>query len=220
MRKLKIFLNNLIRKIMTTLINFLIVVLDLPRKWNEKKATARAIIEACANFSLITFPAGLIAAAQTALSDFEIAQDEMSKRTVGNKAKRDKAWITLYILLKQLKNAVQDAVDGNPADGEVYITSCQLKSKVITVRQRQKDAVCNASIEGSVIITGEILEKTKLHGWRISKDGITFSDLDVTIQATKLVTGLNVGEYYYFQHRCLDKNNQGNWGQILKILVI
>jgi hypothetical protein len=197
-----------------------IAVLMLSNSFNKRGDEVQAILTACLSNAFVTWPINLLADTQAKLDVFRTAQSNMLARTVGNKAIRDAAWDTVYVLVCKIKNTVQDAADANSLQAEAIITNSGMKIKRQSVRQKQNDEARNGASSGTVIVFGKIEKDTTSHEWQISTDGINFTMLPYTIGASTMVTGLTPATRMYFRHRCVIKNVPGLWGPILDIVII
>ncbi len=54
----------------------------------------------------------------------------------------------------------------------------------------------------------------------MSVDQLSWTDLPDTIKSNTKVSGLTPGQTYYFKQRAITKAGEGNWSQIVLIMVI
>ena len=73
------------------------------------------------------------------------------------------------------------------------------------------------------MVTAELVAKPAGHRasyeWQVSTDQKTWTLLPVTLQSKTLVSALTAGTLYYFRVRPVTKTGEGNWSQVVSLLV-
>jgi hypothetical protein len=137
-------------------------------------------------------------------------------QTVG-KATRDADDKAARTALKVLASSVQTMATADPDNAEKIITEAGFDVKKIPIHQKQKNTVIDGPESGSVIIFGE---GRGAHNFRMSLDGVSWTNLIGSKDSRKIQRGLVVGKTYYFQTmKALSNGEEGEWSQTLDIVV-
>jgi hypothetical protein len=153
-----------------------------------------------ANIALTTSQAGYKAKPQTVTRATRDADDKAAR-----------------LALKVLANSVQTMATADPANAEKIITDAGFDVKIIPIKQKQKNTVIDGPESGSVIIFGE---GRGAHNFRMSLDGVSWTNLIGNKDSRKIQRGLVVGKSYYFQTmKALSNGEEGEWSQTLDIVV-
>jgi hypothetical protein len=140
-----------------------------------------------------------------------------SKPPSVSKAQRDSDKATVVTDIRLIAGKVQEMADEDPENAETIISEAGFGVKKIPIRQKQKCTVTDGPEKGSVVITGE---GRGAHNFRISTDGVTWTNLLASSNSRKIEKNLTVGKLYYFQSaKALKNGEEGQWSQSVSIVV-
>lgn len=201
-----------------------IAVLKLQRSIPKLISQARKIVMAMtgnSNFTA-TFPANIpsLNVINADINALETAQTITATKSLGTIEARD---VKLEILTKDLRallSYVQSVADNNLPNAATIIKSAGMDVKGFSGYNKQNFEVTHGKVSGSIILNAKCIDKRSSYEWQISSDGITWNNLPTTLQSKTSVSNLTLGETYYFRTNHITKDGEGNWSQILSIIVI
>jgi hypothetical protein len=91
--------------------------------------------------------------------------------------------------------------------------------KAVTVHPKQALVAKHGSVAGSALLVAKSAGHRASYEWQFSTDQKTWTLLPVTLQAKTEVTGLASGTAYSFRMRPVTKAGEGNWTQVVSLLV-
>jgi len=126
---------------------------------------------------------------------------------------RDIAVTELQNDIRELIRLVQKKADETKDELEkvVVIKSCGMQIKKTGGRTRQVFSAENDLAQGGVILRASSGGRRATHQWEYSLNKVNWVTLPATWQATTRVMGLTPGAKYYFRHRLLTTDGEGNW---------
>lgn len=145
----------------------------------------------------------------------ELTQKQTAVKSGGRGAAhlRDMAVTDVQNDIRELIRLVQKKADEtkNELEKVVVIKSCGMQIKKTGGRTRQVFTAENDLAYGGVILRAAGAGKRDSHQWEYSQNKVNWVRLPSTVQATTRVAGLTAGAKYYFRHRLLTKEGEGNW---------
>jgi hypothetical protein len=164
--------------------------------------------------------APFVAAINTAYTALNTAETAVKARTQGTVAARNVAKGNLVTALHSGKSYVQGKADANPAHGQAIIESSGLAVRKTTIRQKAVFAAKPGAVSGTVKLTAKVVARRSSYEWDWSADGgKTWTSLPATLQAKTTVVNLPVGANASFRFRAVTKEGEGDWSQIVTLLV-
>jgi len=175
--------------------------LNEPKSYTKKGVFALGIINACSGNPLIPILPATILTYLADLALFNTAQSNMALRTIGLAEIRDNAWIVVQHHLKVLMAVAQANSDANTLNGITIIQSGLFKVKMVPGKQNKIfRAIVNTGISGTIILKAAEIQRTSLHIWEQSLDGINWTRIDKTRAVKITVEGLKPVSKMWFRH--------------------
>ena len=197
-----------------------VAVLKLPTKVAGLGASAQQIVTCMTNNANFATPVPSLATVTAANSDFQTAEAAALARTKGAAATRNAKRKTLVQLLEQLMTYVQTVADASVADGEGIILSAGMAVRKTAVHPPRVFNAEQGAVSGSVKLIAAAAAKRASYNWQYSVDGgKTWVTMLSTLQAKTTVAGLPVGTTVQFRYQALTKTGEGNWSQVVSLLV-
>lgn len=193
------------------------------RKIHDFIAKMRGIsLNMANNVALFPTPNPSLATFNTNIDALEAAETATETRTRGSVEARNNAYDLVLDNVHNLLNYVQDLAD-NAADVDdalELIVKSGFDVKNLGVRVKPDFEARNGKISGSVELIAKSLGVRTAYEWQKSSDQTTWTGLPTTLQAKTVVSGLTTGATVYFRGRPVTKDGEGNWSQIVAIIVI
>ncbi len=164
--------------------------------------------------------AAIVAAINTGYTTLNTTETAVKARTQGTVAVRDVAKANLLTSLHAGKSYVQSKADANLPQGQAIIESSSLAVRKTTIRQKAVFAAKAGAVSGSVDLTAKVVARRSSYEWDWSADGgKTWTTLPSTLQAKTTVPNLPVGTNASFRFRAVTKAGEGDWSQIVTLLI-
>jgi len=123
-------------------------------------------------------------------------------------------------LLEQLKTYVQTVADASASDSEGIIQSAGMAVRKTAVRAPRVFNAVQGDVSGSVKLVTASAGHRAAYNWQYSLDGgKTWVVIPSTLQAKTTVAGLTAGTTVEFRYQALTKTGEGNWSQVVSLLV-
>ena len=197
-----------------------VAVLKLPTKVAGLAANAQQIVTTMTGNAAFPSPAPALATVTTAINDFQTAEAAALARTKGAAATRNAKRKALVQLLEQLKTYVQTVADASVADGEGIILSAGMAVRKTAIHPPRVFSAEQGDVSGSVKLIASAAAKRASYNWQYSIDGgKTWVAMPGTLQAKTTVAGLTAGTTVQFRYQALTKDGEGNWSQVVSLLV-
>ncbi len=104
--------------------------------------------------------------------------------------------------------------------GQAIIESSSLTVRKSSIRQKAVFAAKPGAVSGTVDLTAKVVARRASYEWDWSADGgKTWTTLPSTLQAKTTVPNLPVGTTASFRFRAVTKAGQGDWSQIVTLLI-
>jgi len=173
------------------------------------------------NVAIFTTPNPDLATFDANIDALEAAEAATETRTRGSVQARDQAYDLMLDNVHSELNYVQDladaAADVDDALEVIALSGFDLKNH--GVRVKPDFEAKNTELSGTVELAAKALGPRTAYEWFMSTDQTTWTELPTTMQAKTTVSGLTPGSIVYFKERGVTKEGEGNWSQIVVILV-
>jgi hypothetical protein len=171
----------------------------------------------------LMFPAPLpiVADITKHTDDLEEAQAKALTRVVGSTAERDIKYDQVVDDVNHWLGYVQGLAD-NTNDEAIAISIIETSGfdlKKRGVRVKAPIAVKQGDVSGSVKLVARAQGRAG-YQWQKSLDGLAFENLPATLQAKTTVEGFAPGTAAYFRYRPITKAGEGNWSNVVSLIVI
>ncbi len=181
---------------------------------------AQAFASALTNNPFFPDAAAIVAAIVAAVTALTAAETLAKTRVQGAVAARNVARTNLKTALHAAKSYVQLKGDANPAQAQAIIESASLTVRKTVVRQKFAFAAKPGAVSGTAILTAKVTSSRAAYEWDWSADGgKTWTTLPVTMQAKTTVPNLPVGTVASFRVRPVTKTGEGDWSQVVTLLI-
>ena len=201
-------------------INRAIVTLKLPKKVPDLIKFAQAMVTAMTGNANFPTPEPALAPITSATNDLATAETATQARTHGAAATRNAKLATLVQLLEQLKAYIQKCADANPENGAAVIQSAGVSVKKAAVRAPRTFEAKPGAVSGSVKLVAKSAAHRASYEWQYSTDGgKTWQSAPVTLQAKTTISGLAPGATVTFRYRGVTKTGEGDWSQLVTLIV-
>ena len=196
-----------------------LAVLKLPNKVAGLGPYALQIVASMTGNASFPTPTPTLATVSAAVTDYQNAEASALARAKGAAATRNAKRKALVQLLELLKAYVQTVADASASDSEGIILSAGMAVKKTPVRAPRIFEAQQEPVSGSVKLVAPAAARRASYNWEYSTDGKTWVTVPSTLQAKTVVTGLTAGTTVQFRYQPLIKTGEGNWSQIVSLLV-
>ena len=156
-------------------------------------------------------PTPALSGVQASIDTLRAAQLATTNRAPGSTGARNRALAALLRDLHMLRGYVQMIADMNPDKAVSIIVSAGFAVKKPADRHKPGFEVRDGRLSGQARLIALSQGKRVCYRWQISTDGVTFTDLPMTLAAKTQVEGLEAAKRYWFRFAVVTKNGQGNW---------
>jgi hypothetical protein len=198
-----------------------IAVLKMSPKVKSLITFAQSVATTMTDNSTFPSPSPTLTTFQADIAALVTAETAALARAKGAADTRNSKLAVVRADLASLRNYVQNVVDAsNPANSESIIGSAGMAVRKVTLHDKPALAVKQGSVSGTVTLSAKAAAKKAAYNWQYSTDQKTWTSLPQTLKAKTGVSGLTSGTIYYFRSQALTpKGGEGDWGQIVALLV-
>jgi len=197
-----------------------IAVLKLSHRIKNIITFAQSVASALTNNTSFPTPNPTLATFQADITALSNAETAVLARTKGAVQERNAKLATLKTDLENLKSYVQTVADmANPTNAASIVESAGMTVRKITLHDKPALAVKQGSVSGTVTLASKAAAHRAAYGWQYSTDQKTWTSTPETLQAKTGVSGLTAGTTYYFRVQALTKTGEGDWSQIVSLMV-
>jgi len=180
----------------------------------------QAFIAALTNNAFFTDAAAVIASLQAAFTALDTTETAAKTRAIGTVAARDNAKAALLTTLHGAKAYVQKKADATPDQAQAIIESVAMTVRKTPIRVKLGFTANPGVVSGSVHLAARAVGRRASYEWQWSADGgKTWTVLPGTLQAKTTVPNLPVGTNCSFRFRAVTKTGEGDWSQVITLLV-
>ena len=202
---------------MPQLLLTIIVVLDLPTTIAALISFAKTVVTKMTNNPHFTTPSPTLAAVTAAITALEGIQLSMAttKGLAGQRLASKKA---LIALLKQLRDYVRIIAEADPSNAAAIVQSAGMRLKNIPARTKALFTVTQG-LSGSVICDVKAVGIPATYYWSFSLDQKTWTSAPDSLKSKVTISGLTVGQLYYFRYHTLTPKGASDPSQTVSFLV-
>jgi hypothetical protein len=92
--------------------------------------------------------------------------------------------------------------------------------KKVSPRQKNRLEVRQGDLSGQVELIAAFAARKALYMWQWSVDQVVWNDLPMTFDTKTGMSGLTPVTRYYFRYRTFTKSGEGDWSQVVSLLVL
>jgi hypothetical protein len=205
---------------MSTPTHRIIVVAAIPSSVPEMLKYAQGMRTSLTNNPFFPDAAPIVAGIDSAHDALETAETAAKTRAQGTVAARNVAKANLKTVLCGGVAYIQGKADANPPQAKPLVESTGLATRKTPVRQKLAFNAKQGSVSGSVHLTAKVAERRASYEWQWSADaGKTWTTLPSSLQAKTTVPNLPIGTICSFRYRPVIKSGEGDWSQVITLLV-
>jgi hypothetical protein len=183
---------------MTTILNVLVALL-LPKKVLDLLNFAKTVLKSMTGNAFFPTPTPTLAQLSAAITALDAAQVLAASRAKGAVQARNGVRKNLIVLLKQMRDYVQSIVETQIADALAIATSAGMTLAKRTLRTKPELAVKQGELAGTVLLVAKAVAGATTYYWSFSLDQKSWSSAPETTKAKTTISGLTVGQTYYFR---------------------
>jgi hypothetical protein len=197
-----------------------LAALYLPGKLGALLQYVTAIVKAMTGNPAFPAPSPTLAEITSAVTDLQTAETAAVARTKGAVITRNTKRTALLTLLRQLQAYVQKIADGDLENGASIIGSAGMSVRKTPTRAARAFAASPGPVSGSAKVVTVTASRRASYEWQYSTDGgKTWVTAPVTLQAKTTIVGLPAGTTVMFRSRAVTKIGEGEWTQVVSLLV-
>ncbi|HEY1697094.1 MAG TPA: fibronectin type III domain-containing protein [Polyangiaceae bacterium] len=196
------------------------VSLNLPAKVADFIAFAQGVLHAMSNNPAFPAPTPSLSVFSAAVSDLQAAETVALTKAKGAVAARNDKRAVVVSQLQQLRGYVQAVADATPENGATLIQGAGFAVRKITARAANVFDAKPGPVTGTVKLTAPVTARRASYEWQYSTDGgKTWVAAPSSLQAKTTVPGLPSGTTVQFRSRAVTKAGEGDWSQVIALLV-
>ena len=178
----------------------------------------RVIVTKMTGNAYVTAPVPALAQVTKDIDALDLANQAALKGPKGSAKARNNALLVVKSDMRQLTGCVQVVCDSDITHAQTIIESCGMSVAKKAVRDKADLAVKYGAVSGLALLIARAFKGRGLHGWQMSTDEKTWTDLPATTKASTSVTGLTPATVYYFRHRTYTKVGYSDWSSVVTFI--
>ena len=198
-----------------------LAVLKLSRRVKNVITFAQNVATAMTNNPAFPTPNPSLATFQADVAALNAAETAALSRGKGAVETRNARLVVVRSDLENLRTYVQTVAHAaNPSTAEAIIQGAGMTVRKSTLHDKAALAVKPGSVSGTVNLAAKAAAKHAAYSWQYSTDQKTWISLPQTLKAKAGISGLTAGTVYYFRMQALTATGEGNWGQIVSLMIL
>ncbi len=190
------------------------VVFSPRRKPVSFAADVEASLDAVDKNPLFPNAATPVATARTALAKYTKAIDDVNHHVAGAVQVRDDLKPSVKAAMRQVVEQVQIAIDQQPDQGSSIAASAKMRLRKVPVRNQEDLSVSDGTLVGEVVLIAKAIPGAQVYYWEYSSDGLSWLRAPDTTKSRTTISGLTVGQKYYFRVHALTRKGPTNPTQV------
>jgi hypothetical protein len=183
-------------------------------------AFAQTVVEGMTGNPHFPAPNPPLAGITGAIAALVAAQSRAATKVKGAAQDRDQKHAELAKLLHQEKDYVQQVADGDPPNAPTIILSARYALRKHPVKTKANFAVTHGEVSGSAKLVAKAAAQRASYEWQYSTDGKTWTTVPATLTAKTTIENLTPGTLYSFRFRAVTKAGEGNWSDVVTLVMI
>jgi hypothetical protein len=196
-----------------------IAILKLSRQVKQVIAFATSVVTAMTDNASFPSPTPPIATLTSDVDALAAAEAQVLSRTKGAAEARDVKLAALRSDLAHMMAYVQQVANANPSTAAAIIQSAGMSVRQAAVRTKGDLEAKPGSVSGTVRLIAKAAAHRASYDWQYSTDQKTWTTVPSTLQAKTEIVGLTPATAYFFHFRSVTKAGEGNWSQVVSLLV-
>jgi hypothetical protein len=197
-----------------------LVSLKLPKSVGQLIPYATGIVTGMTNNPAFPNPVVPLVTVTGAITALHSAETAALTRVKGAAATRNEKRAALVSLLEQLRAYVQAQADASPENGASIIESAGMAVRKVATHAARTFTAKAGAVSGTVTLYAKSVGERAAYLWEYSTDGgKTWIATPVTLQAKTTISGLTPGATAQFRYQPVSKTGEGDWSQIVLLLV-
>ena len=196
----------------------IVVILKLTKPVSALVERARLIIAGIGGHPAYFPKPPLPLTVATGHVDALVAAQIAFQNHTGSRADRDTARQVVTLDLSTFRAYVQGSAIADEANAEVIVTAAAMFLR--RAGSRFKDTLTIKHLtSGSLKLVAKAVLGARSYEWQKSEDGVAFTSLPATAQASTVVDGLTPGKRYWFRWRALLRTGYQDWSPAVSAIV-
>jgi len=197
-----------------------IAVLKLSSKVKNVIAFAQSVANALTGNPSLPTPTPPLAKLQSDIAALAQAETATLSRMKGAFEVRNARLAVVRSDLESVRSYVQSVVDtAAPADALALIEGAGLAVREASLHDKPALAAKRGSLSGTVTLVAKAAASRAAYFWECSTDQKTWTEMRSTTQAKTVASGLLPGAVYFFRVQALTKSGEGDFSQVVSLLV-
>jgi hypothetical protein len=196
-----------------------IATLNLSKRVKDVITFAKSVATAMTNNPNFPSPNPTLAILEADIAALDAAEAAVLSRTKGATQTRDVKLATVHSDLQLERAYVQQVANANPTNAAAIIESAGMHIKAVTLHTRSDILAKQGKVSGTAAIVAKAAGHRASYEWQYSTDQKVWTSAPVTLQSKTVIVGLAVGTNYSFRVRPVTKTGEGNWSQVVSLIV-
>ena len=197
-----------------------LAILKLPKKKKEFVTYAKSVVTALTGNPNLPTPNPPIDVLHADVQSLDGAETTELTRVKGARQVRDAKMAVVKGDLELVRGYVQQVADADPANATTIIQSAGMFVRSVTLHSKGPIGAKIGKVTGTAVVSVKSAAHRSAYQWQYSLDQKTWTNAAPTLQAKTTVSGLTSGTTYYFRARSLTKDGEGDWSQVVSLLVV
>lgn len=123
-------------------------------------------------------------------------------------------------VLQDARGYVQMIADANRENAEKIIASAAMSIRKAPARTKTDFSARSGATSGTAHLVARAISRRASYEWQWSRDaGKTWNEAPSTLQAKTTISGLPVAVACQFRFRAVTRTGEGDWSQVVTLLV-